>query len=248
MPRPVFLAILALVACRTTPPIKPAPVIQQSVPPPSSFADWLKAQRDAVEKEPQNPKELKRLAAMLWAEGQPADLQKALAALPAEAFSDNGATPALKDFLAQKFPAAVPPKQVKIARAVLCRKISGFRRYVPYGDPKFKPGATALLYVEFDGFALVPWGDYQTLHLRYEWELYDESNRKLSLPAWEKAPPEEKEDKIEFRGPVADFHQSFGLPLPKNIAGGAYAIRITVEDQSNKKRDEIRIPIEIVFE
>jgi hypothetical protein len=105
-----------------------------------------------------------------------------------------------------------------------------------------------LIYLEVDGFELSPWNEYHTLHLRYSWELFDAQGRRLSLPAWENAPPEEREDRIEFRGPVSEFHQSFGLPLPRNLPGGSYVLRVAVEDRSNKKINEIRIPLEIVFE
>jgi hypothetical protein len=226
------LGIILLCSCRAAAPA-PKPEVLTSVPP-AAFEDWLKAQKEAVERDPQNAKELRRYIAMLVAEGAISDLAK----LPKEAVSDYVKTVSELE----------RPGSLKVAKAELCRKISGFRRYVPYGDPKFKPGALLLIYVEFEGFALTPWGDYHTLHLRYDWELLDAQGRKLSLPAWEKASPQEKEDKIEFRGDVRDFHQSFGLPLPKNLPGGAYTLRILAEDQANKKRDEIRLPIEVVFE
>lgn len=226
----ICLGLLLAASCRA---VAPAPATEplQSIPP-AAFEDWLKAQKEAVERDPQNAKELRRYIAMLLAEG--GDLSK----LPKDAVSDYVRSVTDLD----------RPTSLRIVRAELCRKISGFRRYVPFGDPKFKAGSMLLIYVEFEGYELAAWGDYQTLHLRYEWELYDAQNRKLSLPAWEKAAPEEKEDKIEFRGDVREFHQSFGLPLPRNIPGGSYAVRIVVEDQASKKKDEIRLPIEIVFE
>lgn len=225
-----------------------------------AFEDWLRLQRERLLREPDNLVELKRLAAMVAAEGRWPELSGLL--------DTDGAVESdrLLEYLQmclldarserRELLRAIHERErrlrvdmgVRIGRAELCRKVLGFRRYLPVVDPKFKPGSTLLLYVEIDNFTLHPWSGYETLHLRYDWKLSDGRGRTLTLPSWENAQPEEREDKIEFRGSVRDFYQSFGLPLPRNLPGGEYILTVTVEDVPSRTSDKARIPFEVVFE
>ena len=46
-----------------------------------------------------------------------------------------------------------------------------------------------------------------------------------------------------FAGPVAEFYQSFRLPLPKNLAMGHYRVKVTVTDAHSGKTDQVYVPI-----
>lgn len=226
---------------------------------PETFADWLRIQRKRVEKAPGDVAELRRLAAMTAAE-QDWDVLEAL--LQRDGLEKDAFLASLRLFwlervgkrkealkalekMADGLRKGLP---VRIGRAVLCRKILGFRRYLPMIEPRFRPGGMILLYLEIEHFSLKPWKDYQTMHIRYDWKLSDDRGRVLRLPTWENAAPEEREDKTEFRGIVREFHQSFGLPLPRNLPGGRYVLTVIVEDVPSGTKDRVRIPLEVVFE
>lgn len=225
-----------------------------------TFEDWLRQQRERQAREPGNVAELKRLAAMVAAEGLWPELTEILdreGAVESDRFLEymqmclldaRGEKRELLRAMHERERRLRAELGVRIGRAELCRKVLGFRRYLPVVEPKFKPGSTLLLYVEVDNVTLHPWSGYETLHLRYDWKLLDGRGRTLTLPSWENAQAEEREDKIEFRGTVRDFHQSFGLPLPRNLPGGEYILIVTVEDVASKTSDKARIPFEVVFE
>jgi hypothetical protein len=224
-----------------------------------TFEDWLRQQRERLARDPDSAAELKRLAAMIAAEGRWSELaeildreggdsDRFLEHLQLYLLDGRGEKRELLRALHERERRIRSELGVRIGRAELCRKVLGFRRYLPVADPKFKPGATLLLYVEIDNFTLHPWSGYETLHLRYDWRLSDGRGRTLTLPSWDNAQPEEREDKLEFRGGVRDFHQSFGLPLPRNLPGGEYILTVTVEDVPSKTSDKARIPFEVVFE
>ncbi|HLG42980.1 MAG TPA: hypothetical protein VI643_06410 [Planctomycetota bacterium] len=226
---------------------------------PGTFEDWLRAQRDRATQDPENLAELRRLAAMTAADGRWPELagildregiesERLLEHLHLCLLETRGEAKELLRALYEKERKLRASLGVRIARAEFCKKVLGFRRYLPVAEPRFKPGSSLLLYVEIENFTLSPWNGYETLHLRYDWKLADGRGRPLTLPTWDNAAPEEREDKLEFRGALRDFHQSFGLPLPKNLPGGEYVLTVTVEDVSSKTTDRGRIPFEVVFE
>ncbi|HLY11791.1 MAG TPA: hypothetical protein VKW04_20995, partial [Planctomycetota bacterium] len=114
-----------------------------------------------------------------------------------------------------------------IERAELVRRVRRYRDYVPAESSGVAPGGELHLYVEPRNFASQASGDRQAFHLRYEWKLMDEHSAVLPVPAWDEAPAEAREDKISSNGPVAEFYQSFRLPLPLNLAAGHYRVRVT---------------------
>jgi hypothetical protein len=130
-----------------------------------------------------------------------------------------------------------------IERAELVARVRRFRDYTPAENDRVAPGGDVHLYVEPRNFALQRSGDKHTFHLRYEWKLYDDRSAEQSVPAWDKATVEEREDRISSNGPVAEFYQSFHLPLPVNLAAGHYRVKVTVTDVVSGKSDRMSVPI-----
>jgi len=133
-----------------------------------------------------------------------------------------------------------------IARAELVTRVRRFRDYTPAESDRVEPGAEVHLYLEPRNFSAQRSGEKQTFHLRYEWKLIDDRSVGQPVPAWDEAPAEAREDRITSIGPVAEFYQSFRLPLPANLAAGRYKVRITVTDVVAGKSDRQDVPITVV--
>lgn len=133
-----------------------------------------------------------------------------------------------------------------IERAELVRRVRRFRDYAPAEHNRVAPGGEVHLYVEPRNFASAPSGDRQTFHLRYEWRLIDERSVEHPVPAWSEAPADAREDRISSNGPVAEFYQSFRLPLPLNLAAGRYRVRVTVTDVVAGKTARQDVPVEVL--
>jgi hypothetical protein len=133
-----------------------------------------------------------------------------------------------------------------IERAELVRRVRRYRDYVPAESSRVAPGGEVHLYVEPRNFASQPSGDRQTFHLRYEWKLIDERSAEQPVPAWDEAPAEAREDKISSNGPIAEFYQSFRLPLPANLAAGRYRVRVTVTDVIAGKSARRDVPVDVL--
>ncbi len=123
----------------------------------------------------------------------------------------------------------------KIERAVLCDRVTGYRKYRPHPDQEILPGGVALLYVEPGNFSLQRENGAYKLWLEYDWKLYTDLMKEIPVPAWEKAGPRNRQDLTTYQEPVREFHQSFALPLPQNLAVGEYRIKVTVKDRIQKR-------------
>lgn len=132
-----------------------------------------------------------------------------------------------------------------IERAELVTRVRRFRDYSPAESDRLAPGSEVHLYVEPRNFAARPAGDRQTFHLRYDWKLVDDRAVEHPVPAWDDAPADAREDRITSNGPVAEFYQSFRLPLPSNLAAGRYKVRVTVTDVVAGKSDRQDVPITV---
>ncbi|HZF00044.1 MAG TPA: hypothetical protein VE981_23750 [Planctomycetota bacterium] len=133
-----------------------------------------------------------------------------------------------------------------IARAELVTRVRRFRDYAPAESDRVAPGGEIHLYVEPTNFAAQKAGDKRTIHLRYEWALLDDHSTVRPVPAWDEAPAEAREDRVTSNGPIAEFYQSFRLPLPVNLAAGKYRVRVTVTDVIAGKSDRHDVPIEVM--
>lgn len=132
-----------------------------------------------------------------------------------------------------------------IERAELVSRVRRFRDYTSAETDRVAPGAEVHLYVEPRNFSAQRAGDKQSFHLRYQWKLIDDRSVEQPVPAWDDAPAEAREDKITSNGPVAEFYQSFRLPLPANLSAGRYKVRITVTDVVAGKSDRHDVPITV---
>jgi hypothetical protein len=132
-----------------------------------------------------------------------------------------------------------------IERAELVTRVRRFRDYVAADSDRVLPGGEVHLYVEPRNFSAQRSGDRQTFHLRYEWKLVDDRQVEHPVPAWDDAPADAREDRITSNGPVAEFYQSFRLPLPANLAAGRYRVRVSVTDVVAGKTDRRDVPITV---
>jgi hypothetical protein len=132
-----------------------------------------------------------------------------------------------------------------IERAELCSRIRRFREYTLAENDRVKPGGTVLIYLEPRNFTLGKEQDRHVLHLRYEWKLYDDRSVEVPVPAWEKAPPGDREDRIVLNGPAEEFYQYFKLPLPAGLAPGPYRIKVSATDVTSGKGDRIYVPVTV---
>lgn len=227
-----------------------------------TFDDWVYQQKDRVLRDPKNLDEVRRLVVMLAASGNELEAERWLSHIP-ESKRDPllklvdvylqeqlGQRLEAKEKLLHELDSMSEKEGIRIVTAKLVREYRGYRMYEPVESNVVAPGSYILLYVEYENFRLTQTGEYRSMYVKYDWELYNDDGKKLNLPMWEKAPIEAKTDKLDFRGVVRGYSQSFKLPLPSNLEGGHYTVRITVEDQlsgERKNRDVANVPIEVSF-
>lgn len=224
--------------------------------PPDPADEVLRLQKEAAERNPDRDDEKLRLALLLAAAGKTEEAEKALAGVRArtnrlvpwlECFlrrerGDHGeAGRLLEGFLEEDRRAA----GFVLERVERCTRILRYREFVPAGNDPVKAGGKVLLYVEPRNFTLAREGDKHVLHLRYDWRLYDGRSVERPVPAWQKAPPEVREDRIALSGPAREFYQSFTLPLPEDLEAGSYRIQVTVEDVATGRRAGGDVSLEV---
>jgi hypothetical protein len=222
-----------------------------------TFEDVLKLQKDVAARRPANDEERLRLALLQATAGNLEEAERVLSGVKNRA---NRMLPYVELYLrrqlgdheeAGKLLARLDEEGRALAgfgieRAELVRRVRRYRDYVPAESNRVAPGGEVHLYVEPRNFASQASGDRQTFHLRYEWKLIDERSIEQAIPAWDEAPAEAREDKISSNGPVAEFYQSFRLPLPLNLAAGRYRVRVTVTDVIAGKSARQDVPVDVV--
>jgi len=241
-------------------PPKAGVVPTAAEPPPKrdpTFEDVLKLQKEIAARRPNSDDEKLRLALLQAAAGNLEESERALSAIKNRT---NRMLPYVELFLrrqlgdheeAGKLLARLEVESralsgFGIERAELVRRVRRYRDYAPAETNRVAPGGEVHLYVEPRNFSSQPSGDRQTFHLRYEWKLIDERSIEHAVPAWDEAPAEAREDKISSNGPVAEFYQSFRLPLPLNLAAGRYRVRVGVTDVLAGKTARQDVPIEVL--
>jgi len=243
------------------PPVKPAGVVQTAVelPPKKepTLDDVLKLQKDLVARFPASDDEKLRLALLHASAGNLEEAERILSTVRSRA---NKLVPVVEFHLrrqlgdhkeAGKLLAQLNDEERLVTgfvvdRAELVSRVRRFRDYTPAENDRIAPGGDVHLYVEPRNFALQRAGDKHTFHLRYEWKLVDDRAQEQPVPAWDKATVEEREDRMTSNGPVAEFYQSFHLPLPANLATGHYRVKITVTDVVAGKSDRAYVPIYVM--
>ncbi|HEV3029833.1 MAG TPA: hypothetical protein VG457_19795 [Planctomycetota bacterium] len=219
--------------------------------------DVLKLQKDVAARRPSSDEEKLRLALLQAAAG---NLEEAERVLSSVKNRTNRMLPYVELYLrrqlgdheeAGKLLARLDEEGRTLAgfgieRAELVHRVRRYRDYVPAETRRVAPGGEVHLYVEPRNFASQASGDRQTFHLRYEWKLIDERSVEQAVPAWDEAPADAREDKISSNGPVAEFYQSFRLPLPINLTAGRYRVRVTVTDVIAGKSARQDVPVEVL--
>jgi len=220
----------------------------------AGFDELLKLQKEIVGRNPGSDDEKLRLAILYATAGKLEEAEQALAQVKSRS---NKLVPYVDFFLRRQLGdhkeagklLAMFGDEDKLAtgfvieRAILCSAVRRFRDYTPAESDRVKPGEKILIYVEPRNFALQRSQDKHILHLKYEWKLYDDRSTELQVPAWEKAKVEDCEDRVAVNGPVAEFFQSFKLPLPDNLAMGHYRVKVTVTDAHSGKSDRVTLPL-----
>src|SRR6185295_1637475 len=193
----------------------------------TTFDDVLKLQKELVARHPASDDEKIRLALLQAASGNLEEAERVLSTVRSRT---NKLVPYVEFFLrrqlgdhkeAGKLLAQLNDEErvvtgFVIERAELVARVRRYRDYTPAENDRVAPGGDVHLYVEPKNFALQRSGDKHTFHLRYEWKLVDDRAQEQPVPAWDKATVEEREDRITSNGAVAEFYQSFHLPLPAN--------------------------------
>jgi hypothetical protein len=245
-------------------PTKPAPqagVVKTSAEPAPkkepALEDVIRLQKDLVARFPASDDEKLRLALLQASTGNLEEAERILGSLRSRT---NKLVPVVEFFLrrqlgdhkeAGKLLAQLNDEDrlatgFVIERAELVTRVRRFRDYTSAEHDRVSPGADVHLYVEPRNFALQRSGDKHTFHLRYEWKLLDDRDQEQPVPAWDRATVEEREDRVTSNGPVAEFYQSFRLPLPANLAAGRYRVRISVTDVVAGKSDRALVPIYVM--
>jgi len=229
-------------------------------PPPKkdpTFDDVLRLEKEVAARRPSSDEEKLRLALLEAAAGNLEESERVLATVKNRT---NRLLPYVELYLrrelgdheeAGKLQARLDQEGRTLAgfgieRAELVRRVRRYRDYVPAESNRVAPGGEVHLYVEPRNFTSQPAGDRQVFHLRYEWKLIDERSAEQAVPAWEEAPADAREYKITSNGPVAEFYQSFRLPLPLNLAAGRYRVRVTVTDVLAGKSARQDVPVEVL--
>ncbi len=225
-------------------------------PPAPSLQELLRIQRELVAKQPDSNEEKLRLALLLASTGDLEESERVYATLKAPG---GKLAPYLELFLrrqlgehreASKALAVLADEERRatgfvIERAELCTRVRRFRDYTTSPSDRVVPGGDLLLYVEPRNFSVQKQGDRCLLHLKYEWKLFDDRSVEIPVRAWEQADPAVMEDRLSTVGPIAEFYQSFRLPLPANLAAGPYRIKITITDALAGKSDRIYVPVTV---
>ena len=228
----------------------------QAAPPSASVQELLRIQRELVAKNPSSDEEKLRLALLLATTGDLEESERVFGSMKAPG---GKFAPYLELYLRRQLGehreagaalAALNEEDRRatgfvIERAELCTRVRRYRDYAKAENDRVAPGGVVLIYVEPRNFATQKQGERQLLHLKYEWKLFDDRSTEVPVPAWDQAEPAQKEDRLTTVGAIAEYYQSFRLPLPANLAAGPYRIKITITDVLAGKSDRIYVPLSV---
>lgn len=134
---------------------------------------------------------------------------------------------------------------VQITDLRFCKRIHDHGRFEVIDGDEFNPGNAILIYVEVKNFQFKDESQGHKLRLEYNWELYDAQNNKL--PLWQNVDDNVRRDEILFQNRISEYSQSFLLPLPKNIAGGVYTLKVSVTDLNSSLSHTMEKKLRIKF-
>jgi hypothetical protein len=136
---------------------------------------------------------------------------------------------------------------LRIIRAELCTRVTGFGRYEPFASNRFIAGRAqpVIVYTEVDRFAhresIGEDGQprFET-ELSQRLELYHTAD---NLNTWNRAA---ETDRTTSRNRVRDYYLINQVTLPPNLSIGRYHLKVVMRDLIGEHMAEIIIPIEIV--
>lgn len=136
---------------------------------------------------------------------------------------------------------------LRIIRAELCTRVTGFGRYEPFPANRFIAGRAqpVIVYAEVDRFAhresTGPDGDPRfEIQLSQRLELYHTAD---NLNTWNRAA---ETDRTSSRNRVRDYYLINQVTLPPNLSIGKYHLKVVMRDLVGEHMAETIIPIEIV--
>ncbi|HYE60922.1 MAG TPA: hypothetical protein VD997_02905 [Phycisphaerales bacterium] len=147
-----------------------------------------------------------------------------------------------------------PPPTLKIARAALCSRVTGFGHYDPLPTSTFVFGRPirVIVYVELDGFTARParegdvalsgasLGELVTVDLSQALSLYADPSGLLSWHRPARAVVETSRNKRR------DFYVIQQIELPATLSIGRYNLKVTVKDRTSGSEAEAVLPISVV--
>lgn len=158
------------------------------------------------------------------------------------------------DSLVKALAKLAPPANLKIARAVLCTRVSGFGHYDPFPSTTFLHSRPirAIVYVEIEGFTTRParegdpvqsgssLSELVSVDLSQSLSLYQDPGGLLS---WHRpARPVIETSRNKRR----DFYIIQQIELPSGLSIGRYNLKVTVKDRTSASEAETILPITIV--
>jgi hypothetical protein len=147
-----------------------------------------------------------------------------------------------------------PPPELKIARAALCTRVTGFGHYDPFPSTTFLHARPirAIVYVEVEGFMTRParegdpigsgasLAEMLSVDLSQSLSLYQDPGGLLS---WHRpARPVVETSRNKRR----DFYIIQQIELPSGLSIGRYNLKVTVKDRTTGAEAETILPISIV--
>ena len=233
-------------------------------PPPAAFADLIPYMEAIARSRPEDASLQVKLAALYALDDKYEQAQAVFERLPEPAGGDSwhrldlihrsmrwivmrnlGIREADAEF--EKMSAAIARAHgMQIAKAVLCTRVQGYEDFELKQGNRFNPGEQALLYLQVRNFDLIQEDGVYRFHLKYRWQLIDQSGQDRTPETWTNIPPDAREDRRTLSGPRTEFWQTFALPSFPVRAGGLYTIRISVIDAMRGNHSQFAdIPIEM---
>ncbi|MEM1098775.1 MAG: hypothetical protein AAGH92_08295 [Planctomycetota bacterium] len=135
------------------------------------------------------------------------------------------------------------PTPLTLRNTKLCKRVSGFGVYEPFGSYEFVAGREhrAIVYAEVDHFAVQPddAGRFE-VQLQQEVTLFNEAD---GLAVW-KQPAQPIHDLSQRKR--RDFYNVQMVTLPANLGVGKYRLKVRVTDVHGGTVDEATLPISLI--
>ncbi|MBX3382920.1 MAG: hypothetical protein KF864_05365 [Phycisphaeraceae bacterium] len=163
-------------------------------------------------------------------------------------------TPAERVDISRDLGGVLAPATLRVAKAFLCTRVSGFGRYNAYPDTSFPAGqpVRAIVYVEVENFTARPAresdpvlrdasvGEQVSVELSQALTLFHDQS---GLQVWHR-PAQTIID--SGRNTRRDFYLVQQIELPRTLTIGRYNLKVRVTDKTSGAEAEALIPLSIV--